>query len=111
MTKELRRRKEKHLMIAAEVLKSPEIQQGSIVVFKNPNDPEFSHHPADREWQEANSKTYPNPLQVRIRIDNHVILVNPNDLIDPKDPSRRDIHFGSTCDPRLHVGHIELFRG
>jgi len=87
-----------------EALKSPEIKVGSLVVFKNPDDPEFSGHSANREWQAIRYQNYHKPFEVRVRIGDHVVLV------DPREPEK-DIHFGSTADASLHVGHVELLCG
>jgi|GEM_PF-3476096 len=91
------------MIVEVKYLKSPEIQPGSLVVFKSPDDPEFGGHPADREWQERAYNTYCKPLMVRVRLGDHVVL------FDPRDPNKKNIHFGSTSDPRLHVGHVKLF--
>lgn len=99
-------------MIVAEVLKSPEIKPGLLVVFKNPADPEFDGDSANREWQRIRFEAYRRPLKVRLRIGNHVILVDPKVSIDdPENPGKNDIHFGSTADPSLSVGHVELYQG
>lgn len=93
----------------AQELISPEIQPGLLVVFRNPDDPRFDGDPANREWQEGTYRTYPNPLKVRLRLGEHVVLVPRDAQIDPEDPCKYDMHFGSTCDTRLHVGHVKLY--
>ncbi|OHB15380.1 MAG: hypothetical protein A2431_03785 [Candidatus Zambryskibacteria bacterium RIFOXYC1_FULL_39_10] len=90
------------------LLESPEIKEGSLVVFRSPDDSRFSGHPADREWQDIRYRRY-GLLKVRIRIGNHVVLVDPRDPIDPDNPGKNDIHFGSTVDPSLSVGHVRQF--
>ncbi len=88
---------------------SPEIVVGSLVVFRSPDDPKFARNKDDREWQETRFKTHRRPLKVRVRLGDHVVLVHRDAQVDPNDPGKHDIHFGSTCDPRLHVGHVRLY--
>jgi len=80
---------------------SPEIEVGSLVVFRSPDDPQFARNEDDQEWQKMRFDAHPDPLMVRVRIGNQLVLV------DPKNPSGGDIKFR---DPSLHVGHVKLYK-